>query len=105
MPVSVLVDTWKGVSALQLVANSPYTSLRALTLELLLLNLEKPEASSVLTPKNNCVSLSQWARDVARRVVDSRGRSGEFRLSRSSDRLGLIASPLRQLSMLEKSSR
>ncbi|PRQ76519.1 hypothetical protein AAT19DRAFT_11937 [Rhodotorula toruloides] len=68
--------TWKGVSALQLVSTSHYTPLRHFILEVLLLNLEQPHFSSIQPAlKTNCGPTAQWAKDVARRVVDSRGQS------------------------------
>ncbi|BGO92403.1 hypothetical protein NBRC10512_007485 [Rhodotorula toruloides] len=68
--------TWKGISALQLVSTSPYTPLRHFILELLLLNLEQPQFSSIQPAlKHSCSSMALWAKDVARRVVDSRGQS------------------------------
>ncbi|BGP25543.1 hypothetical protein Rt10032_c04g2127 [Rhodotorula toruloides] len=68
--------TWKGISALRNVATSPYIPLRHFILELLLLNLEKQEKSSLrLTPSNSCLPLAEWALTAARKFVDSRAQS------------------------------
>lgn len=90
----ILADTWKGISALQLVSTSPYTPLRHFILELLLLNLEQPQFSSIQPAlKHSCSSMALWAKDVARRVVDSRGQSGKPGLFLRPGRLQLIAIP------------